>query len=161
MYILNILKQILSRLIKVEILKYKNEESKMTELASNENIFPLGHKALDYFIGDAYVEMLMTNPDYDCLIYNVTFEPKARNYWHKHSSGQILLVTHGEGFYQERGKEAQYLNVGDIVEIPANVEHWHGASANSKFIHVGITPKSSQNKVEWLEPVTDEEYNSL
>jgi len=125
-------------------------------------IFPTGDKLPNtYFKGDAWVEMLVNNQNYDCQVYNVTFEPGARNSWHKHSIGQILLVTHGEGFYQERGQEAQYLNVGDIVEIPANVEHWHGASANSTFIHIGITPKASENKTEWLEPVSDEEYSKL
>lgn len=124
-------------------------------------IFETGDKVQSYFTGDAFVKMLVTNPDYDCMIYNVTFEPGARNYWHKHSLGQILLVTHGEGYYKEKGKPAQLLKVGDKVEIPSNVEHWHGATANRKFIHIGITPKSNENKVEWLEPVTDEEYKGL
>jgi quercetin dioxygenase-like cupin family protein len=124
-------------------------------------IFETGDKMQNYFTGDAYVKMLMTNPEYDCMIYNVTFEPGARNFWHKHSIGQILLVTHGEGYYQEKGKSAQLLKAGDVVEIPAKAEHWHGAAPNSTFIHVGITPKSSKNKVEWLSHVTDEEYNSL
>ena len=128
----------------------------------NDLIFKTGDKLPNtYFVGDAWVEMLVDKKDYDTMVYNVTFEPKARNNWHKHSIGQILLVTHGEGFYQERGQDAQYLDIGDVVEIPANVEHWHGASANSTFIHIGITPKASENETEWLEPVSDEKYNSL
>lgn len=125
-------------------------------------IFEAGDKLPnDYFIGDAFVKMLVNNQNYDCQVYNVTFEPGARNSWHKHSIGQILLVTNGEGYYQEKGKPAQHLHVGDVVEISANVEHWHGATANSKFIHIGITPKVSENKTEWLEPVSDEEYSKL
>lgn len=125
-------------------------------------IFETGNKvANDYFTGDTWVEMLVDNQDYDAMVYNVTFAPGSRNNWHKHQVGQILLVTYGEGFYQERGNEAHYLTKGDVVEIPADVEHWHGASANSPFIHIGITPKVSENKTEWLEPVSDEEYNNL
>lgn len=146
-------------LLNNNILEAKTMESKNIK---EQLIFPTGDKLPNtYFKGDAWVEMLVDNKDNDTMVYNVTFEPGARNNWHRHSKGQILLVTHGEGFYQERGKEAQYLNVGDVVEIPANIEHWHGASANSTFIHVGITPKASENKTEWLEPVSDEEYNSL
>lgn len=135
--------------------------NKMEAKTMEKLIFETGDKAPKYFTGNAYVKMLVTNPDYDCMVYNVTFEPGARNYWHKHSIGQILLVTEGEGYYQEKGKSARLLHAGDVVEIPANVVHWHGASAKSKFIHIGITPKSGENKVEWLEPVSDEEYNSL
>lgn len=125
-------------------------------------IFETGDKLPnDYFIGDAFVKMLVNNQNYDCQVYNVTFEPGARNNWHKHEVGQILLVTYGNGYYQERDKAAQLLHQGDIVEIPANMEHWHGATANSKFIHIGITPKASGNKTEWLEPVSEKEYNNL
>lgn len=130
-------------------------------MKNEQLIFETGDKAEKYFTGEAFVKMLVTNHDYDCMVYNVTFEPGARNYWHKHSIGQILLVTNGEGYYQEKGKPAKHLEVGDIVEIPAYVEHWHGATSGSKFIHVGITPKAKENSVEWLEPVSDEDYSKL
>lgn len=128
---------------------------------TEQMIFATGNKISDNFIGNAFVNMLVNNTFYDCQIYNVTFEPGARNNWHKHSIGQILLVTYGTGYYQERGKAAQLLKVGDIVEIPANVEHWHGATAKSTFIHIGITPKAETNKAEWLEQVNEEEYQNL
>jgi len=125
-------------------------------------IFQTGDKLPnDYFIGNAFVKMLVNNQNYDCQVYNVTFEPGARNNWHKHEVGQILLVTYGEGYYQEKGKPAQHLHIGEVIEISANAEHWHGATSGSKFIHLGITPKASENKTEWLAPVSDEEYSSL
>jgi quercetin dioxygenase-like cupin family protein len=141
-----------------------SEAKKMgeTNKIKEQLIFETGDKLPnDNFIGDAWVKMLVNNANYDCMVYNVTFAPGARNNWHKHSKGQILLVTQGEGYYQEKGKPAQLLHAGDVVEIPANVEHWHGASKNSTFVHLGITPKASENKTEWLKPVTDEEYNKL
>lgn len=128
----------------------------------NKNeIFPKGQKAPAYFTGDAWVEMLITDvATYDLLSYNVTFAPGCRNYWHEHSEGQLLLCTSGEGYYQEKGKPAQLLKAGDVVEIKANVLHWHGATATSEFVHVGITPKASINQVTWHEPVSDEEYRN-
>jgi len=128
----------------------------------NKNeIFPKGQKAPAYFTGDAWVEMLITDvATYDLLSYNVTFAPGSRNYWHEHSEGQLLLCTLGEGYYHEKGKPAQLLKAGDVVEIKRNVLHWHGATATSEFVHVGITPKASINKVTWHEAVSDEEYRN-
>jgi quercetin dioxygenase-like cupin family protein len=88
---------------------------------------------------------------------NVTFAPGARNHWHSHKIGQFLFVTAGEGWYQEWGKPAQFLKAGDVVNIPANAKHWHGATKDSWFVHLAITPGAT----EWLEAVTDGEYNSL
>lgn len=85
----------------------------------------------------------------------VTFEPGCRNNWHIHRNGyQILLVTGGEGWYQEEGKQAQLLKTGDVVVIHDGVKHWHGATQDSWFVHITITAGSP----EWLEPVTDEQY---
>lgn len=128
---------------------------------NTSNIFPKGQKAPAYFSGDAWVEMLITDvATFDLMSYNVTFAPGSRNYWHQHSEGQLLLCTSGKGFYQEKGKPAQLLNVGDVVEIKPNAIHWHGATADSEFAHVGITPKASINQVTWLNPVSDDEYPS-
>ena len=92
-------------------------------------------------------------------IANVTFEPGARTNWHKHSGGQILLVTAGEGRYQEKGQPVRILHKGDVVRIPLNVEHWHGAAPDSWFAHISIETNLPDNETTWLEPVTDEEYN--
>lgn len=89
---------------------------------------------------------------------NVTFEPCARTDWHKHTGGQILFVTDGEGRHQIRGGEIEILHPGDVVAVEPNVEHWHGAAPDSWFSHVAVTPNAPDNKAVWLEPVTDKEY---
>ena len=71
------------------------------------------------------------------------------------------MVTAGKGWYQERGKEARLLHKGDVVEISPNVEHWHGATHDSAFEHIAIGTKTHSGAAVWLEPVTDEKYNSL
>ncbi len=132
----------------------------MTDLSEGV-IFPKGQKvANNYFIGTAWLEMLITDPAFNCPIGNVTFEPGCRNNWHKHAGGQILLVTGGKGYYQEEGNPAQVLQAGDVVKIPPNVKHWHGA-APGWFAHLAITTNPQMGDTEWLEPVTDEQYNNL
>lgn len=112
-----------------------------------------------FFTGTTYLQMLVTKDDiWNSSIGNVTFDAGARTNWHKHSGGQILLVTAGEGRYQEKGKEIQILKAGDVVKIPPNVEHWHGAAPDSEFAHISIEPNLPNNKTTWLEMVTDEEY---
>jgi alkylhydroperoxidase/carboxymuconolactone decarboxylase family protein YurZ len=128
-------------------------------LASTD-VFPKGDILKDFFTGEARCAMLIVNKDCDLSVYNVTFAPGARTKWHKHETGQQLLCTIGTGFYQERGKAARKLNPGDVVEIPANVEHWHGAAPDVEFVHIGMTPKMTQNKVIWLEPVSDADYKT-
>ncbi len=126
---------------------------------SKSVIFPKGEKATsDYFTGNVWVQMLVTEEEFNCPVYNVSFEPEARTKWHSHPGGQILLVTGGKGYYQEEGKPAQSLQGGDVVKIPPNVKHWHGASKDSWFVHVGITTNPNLGNVEWLGPVTEEEY---
>lgn len=126
-------------------------------------IFPKGEKITnDYFIGTAWLEMLVSNDStFNCPIGNVTFEPGARNNWHKHPGGQILLVTGGKGYYQEEGKPVQVLSEGDVVKIRPDVKHWHGATPDSWFTHIAISTNAQKGEVEWLEPVTDKEYNNL
>jgi len=124
--------------------------------------FPLGNKLPEmyskYFIGQAYLAPLTQNKDLNCPISNVTFEPGCRNNWHSHTGGQILVVVGGKGFYQAKGEPTRLLLPGDVVEIPANVIHWHGAAPDSWFSHLAIetNPQISQNT--WLEPVDDEQY---
>ena len=136
----------------------KNRKDMKTELTSNEPVLGLGTPVKANFTGEAWLQPLSSQPEYDCNVYNVTFAPGTRNHWHSHAVGQILLCTEGEGWYQEKGKPARRLQVGDVVNIPANTMHWHGATAGSRFTHVGITPKVSENATEWGEAVTDEEY---
>ena len=125
-------------------------------------VFPKGEKITNKnFTGTAYLQMLM---DADSLnatsVGNVTFEPGARSNWHLHPAGQILLVTGGVGYYQEKGHPKKILRKGDAIKCPPNVPHWHGASADSEFIQLAITGREKGPTV-WLEAVTDEEYNSF
>lgn len=117
-----------------------------------------------YFIGQSYLNALTAPGDY-LPIHNVTFEPGCRNNWHVHHAskggGQVLICVDGEGWYQEEGKPAQHLRPGDIVEIPANVKHWHGATANSWFSHLAFEFPGEGTSNEWLEPVDDKAYNAL
>ena len=130
---------------------------------SESVIFPKGEKITnDYFIGTAWLEMLVSKDStFNCSIGNVTFEPGARNNWHKHPGGQILLVTGGKGYYQEEGKPVQVLQEGDVVKIHPNVKHWHGATPDSWFVHIAISTNAQKGDAEWLEPLTDEEYLAL
>lgn len=137
-----------------------NNQTSITMKENIEPILGLGEAVTDNFTGEAWLRMLSTDVEnYDCMMYNVTFAPGTRNYWHTHSEGQILICTEGAGFYQERGKEAQRLGSGTVVHIPARTIHWHGAASDSRFSHIGVTPKATMNKVEWYAEVTDEEYN--
>lgn len=117
-----------------------------------------------YFIGQSYLNPLTKPGESSIFIANVTFEPRCRNNWHIHHAskdgGQILICVDGEGWYQEEGKEARKLKVGDVVVIPANVKHWHGA-ANCWFSHLAIEVPGEETGNEWCEPVTDEEYDKL
>lgn len=126
-------------------------------------IFPEGEKAPpDYFTGTAWIRTLVPNDKtLNTQIGNVVFEPGARNNWHTHPGGQILIVTNGVGYYQEKGKPIQLIRKGDVVKILPDVKHWHGASPNSEFTHIAVNPNTQKGIVEWLERVTDEEYNNF
>lgn len=130
---------------------------------NNTFLFPKGEKlSNDYFTGNAFLTPLLArDKNNEFAMGNVTFEPGTRTHWHTYPKGQVLIVTEGEGFYQEKGKPAQPLKKGDVVNIPENLEHWHGASANNTFIHIAITNYKGEQNVVWLQPVTDEEYSNV
>ena len=116
-----------------------------------------------FFIGNSYLNQL-TDPQKTINLCNVTFEPGCRNNWHIHHGtgyAQILICVDGEGWYQEEGKEPQSLKVGDVVCIPANVKHWHGAKKDGWFSHIAIECPMENGSNEWCEPVDDEYYYSL
>ena len=117
-----------------------------------------------YFIGKSYLKPL-TDPDKTVFVANVTFEPGCRNNWHVHHAkqggGQLLICVDGEGWYQEEGKSARSLQPGDVVTIPAEVKHWHGAKADSWFSHLAVEVPGEETSNEWLGPVTDEAYAAL
>lgn len=132
------------------------------------NIFGKGEENTAYakfFIGKSYLNPLNAPGTGDPFFANVTFEPGCRNNWHIHHAseggGQILLCVAGEGWYQEWGKEAVSLKPGDFVKIPPEVKHWHGAKKDSWFSHIAVEVPGKDTSNEWLEPVTDEEYDKL
>ena len=117
-----------------------------------------------YFTGRSFLKPL-TVPGETVFLANVTFEPGCRNNWHIHHAksggGQLLICVDGEGWYKEEGKPAQSLTPGDVVTIPANVKHWHGAKADSWFSHIAVEVPGEECRNEWCEPVSDAEYNAL
>ena len=142
------------------------EDAEKTE--EHGGMFGLGNPNVDYaqyFIGNSYLKPLTDSKSSSIFIANVTFEPGCRNNWHIHHStkdgGQILICVDGEGWYQEEGKEAQSLKEGDVVVIPANVKHWHGAKKNSWFSHLALEVPGENTSNEWCKQVTNEEYNKL
>lgn len=128
----------------------------------NISVFPMGEKNeafAQYFVGQSYLNMLSTER---VTIGNVTFEPGCRNNWHiHHKGGQILLCTAGRGYYQEWGKEAQELHPGDVVNIPPEIKHWHGAAKDSWFAHLAVEVPAEGASNEWLEVVNEEDYEKL
>lgn len=128
-------------------------------------MFPIGEPNIayaKYFIGQSYIAPISTS---QIKMFNVTFEPKCRNNWHIHHAkqggGQMLIAIGGRGYYQQWGKEPVEMNPGDVINIPANVKHWHGAAPDSWFSHIAVEIDGVETSNEWLEALSDEEYNKL
>ncbi len=128
-------------------------------------IFPIGQPNTayaQYFTGHSY---LASVSDSQVAFHNVTFEPGCRNHWHIHHAtsggGQMLVGVAGRGWYQEEGKPAQEILPGTVIHIPANVKHWHGAAKDSWFAHLAFEIPGENSSNEWLEAVSDEDYNKL
>ncbi|MBE6074475.1 MAG: cupin domain-containing protein [Selenomonas ruminantium] len=143
----------------------KGSDTMDLEAIKETSMFPVGGENVNYaqyFDGKSYLHMISTE---QVVIGNVTFEPGCRNHWHIHHAdkggGQMLLVTAGRGWYQEWGKPAQELKTGDVVHIPANVKHWHGAAKDSAFQHIAVEVPGENTSNEWCEPVAAQEYNKL
>lgn len=128
-----------------------------------EPIFPKGEKITNNnFAGTAYLHSMgATDTTLHVNYGNVTFEPKARTNWHSHPGGQLLFITEGQGFYQAKGEPVRLLKKGDVVEIPRNVVHWHGAAPDSEFAHIAVSLNTDDGGAVWTGPVTEEEYNQV
>jgi quercetin dioxygenase-like cupin family protein len=126
-------------------------------------IFPRGEQAsIENFTKDAWMNRIFQDDEtFKFTIASVTFEPGARNNWHRHPGGQVLLVTAGKGYTQEYGRKMRRIEAGDVVRIAPGVKHWHGAQPDSWLVHLAISQTTPGGIVEWLEPVTDEEYLNL
>ena len=113
-----------------------------------------GYGPADYFTGKVSPERLSGAPDMPASMLRVSFPPGARTNWHTHDDGQILYVTSGNGIVADRTGWVRHITVGDIVEIPGGVEHWHGAVAEHPMQHIAIQTAGAT----WLEPVSEEDY---
>jgi quercetin dioxygenase-like cupin family protein len=126
-------------------------------------IFPQGQQLPnEWFTGNAFLTPLVAkDKNNQFSVGCVTFLPNARTVWHTHPKGQVLIVIEGNGFYQEKGKLAQPITKGDVVNIPENTEHWHGATATHKMVHIAITNYEEDVQVTWLQPVSNEDYQKV
>ena len=135
------------------------------EKYQNEIFFPIGQPNdafAQYFVGQSYLAPVSTE---QVMIFNVTFEPGCRNNWHIHHAksggGQMLICVGGRGYYQEEGKEPVEMLPGTVINIPANVKHWHGTAPDSWFSHLAVEISGEQTSNEWCELVSDEDYGKL
>jgi quercetin dioxygenase-like cupin family protein len=117
--------------------------------------------AAQTFTGSVVVDPLMRATDHTrASAGHVTFEPGARTAWHTHPAGQHLIVTAGTGWVQEWGGERREIRPGDVVWIPPNVKHWHGATATNGMAHIAIQEHIDGKVVDWLEQVAEEQYRN-
>ena len=128
-------------------------------------IIPVGipnNIAGEHFTGKSFLYPISTE---QVGVFNVTFEPGSYNEWHIHHAakggGQILIAIAGRGYYQEEGKPAQELKPGDVVNIPANVKHWHGAAKDSWFQHIALEVPGEDTSTTWHGFLPAEEYAKL
>jgi quercetin dioxygenase-like cupin family protein len=148
----------------VSIIACNNHKNQQTmTIPDSTSIFPKGEKLPnEYFTGNAFLHLVLAkDKNNEFALGSVTFEPGARTHWHTHPKGQVLIITEGEGFYQVKGKPAQLLVKGSVVNIPENTEHWHGASVNNKLVHIAITNYKGDSNVVWLQPVSDQDYQEV
>ncbi len=137
------------------------ENTTAAKAAPHDTVFAQGpvNPYSKFFTGTSYLSMLSEGDDtFNCPIGNVTFEPGTRTHWHTHSGGQILLVLAGEGLYCERGQKPRVIRKGDVIRIPPEVEHWHGAGPHTWMTHISVETNVPHNKAQWLEPVSDADY---
>ncbi|AZC81759.1 (R)-mandelonitrile lyase [Pseudomonas chlororaphis] len=115
----------------------------------------------DYFSGRVRVDPLFpASSQINASGAYVTFEPGARSAWHTHPAGQRLVVVSGVGLTQEWGKPVQEIRPGDVILCPPGVKHWHGAASTSAMTHLAVTGAVDGKSVEWLEKVSDDQYNA-
>jgi quercetin dioxygenase-like cupin family protein len=139
------------------------QDQQTSESVDAASIFPKGD-TIDrshFSSGRAWVHWIM-RPDsiYNTQLASVTYEKGARTKWHFHPAGQILIITSGTAYYQERGKPKQILSKGDVAKCAPGVNHWHGAAPENDVKLMAINPNMEMGAVQWLEPTTDEDYSN-
>ena len=121
---------------------------------------PSARGPAEYFTGTVRIDQLFKapSPSRSSGAY-VTFEPGARSNWHTHPLGQTLICTSGYGYVQSEGGPIRTIRPGDVVWCPPNEKHWHGASSTTAMTHIAIQEELNGKVVDWMEKVTDEQYN--
>ncbi len=115
----------------------------------------------DWFTGTVRIDPLFDRQDPARVAgAHVTFEPGARTAWHTHPLGQTLLVTAGFGWAQRDGGPIEELHPGDVISFAPNEKHWHGASPSTAMTHIAIQEKLNGKPVDWLEKVSDDQYQA-
>ncbi|WP_276504544.1 DUF4440 domain-containing protein [Terrimonas pollutisoli] len=131
-----------------------------TAVAQDASIFPKGEKAANvHHTGNVWLyELVKADNILDCHVSVATFDANARLNWHTHPGGQILLITEGTGYYQEKGKPKQIVSKGSVIKCLPGVEHWHGASSESGFTYIAVNTNNEKGKTIWGQKVSDEQY---
>lgn len=152
----------------LEATEYREREAGIGDIGDDPGdafIFPKGEQmqSSDNFSGPVYLATIVgRDNELNCpWMTNVTFEPGVRNSWHMHGGGQILIVTGGTGYHQIKGEPVKILHPGDVAFCPPGETHWHGATASSWFAHIALGTNPGVGGMEWLNPITDEEYANL
>jgi len=132
-----------------------------SRMMAQDIIFPKGEiSTADNHTGKVWLqELSIADSIFNYGIAMATFDPGAKLDWHIHPAGQILLITEGTGYYQEKGKPRQIVRKGDVIKCAPGIQHWHGASPKSSFTYIATTP-TQKGKTIWLKRVSDEEYSS-
>lgn len=139
-----------------EIYNDQMPETSDKDRYQNTIFFPVGEPNPygEFFEGQSYLAPVTTE---QIPVFNVTFEPGCKNHWHIHHAskggGQMLICVGGRGYYQEWGKEPVEMTPGTVINIPANVKHWHGAADDSWFSHLAIEIAGEEASTEWCEKV--------
>ena len=128
-------------------------------VAQNGPLFPKGEKAANvHHVGNVWLnELSESDSVFTYSISVATFDPGARLDWHTHPGGQILLITEGTGYYQEKGKQRRTVRKGEVIKCLPSVEHWHGATPESGFAYLATSP-TQKGRTVWGQRVTDAEY---
>lgn len=141
-----------------QVLSSESDDAKTVEVIQNGSQ-PSTQGSDDQFTGTASIEPLISVREPSRLSgANVTFEPGARAAWHTHPLGQTLIVTAGSGYVQQWGEPVQQINPGDVVRIPPDVKHWHGATPTTAMTHIALQEQLDGKVVDWMEQVSDEQY---
>jgi quercetin dioxygenase-like cupin family protein len=121
---------------------------------------PSGIGPAEYFTGSVRIDPLVNPPEPARVsMALVTFEPGARTAWHTHPFGQTLIVTAGSGWTQRHGDSRKEIHQGDVVYFAPGEKHWHGATTTTAMSHIAIQEKMNGSPVDWMEHVSDEQYN--